>query len=167
MAAGRSSRELSTRVAQSARERVVAVVPVVVECYPVPPPRSDCVCMCVCMCTYPSRSRREKKKKKNVLIEARRRRAPTDKDRKKNEGCCLTLDQKSRLKTGPCDDESLRKCPAKPPSIHYLRIPPNVVLRYYPYLQWVSIREYLIHYSRTTAYLTIAATANDRLRKYK
>lgn len=74
MAAGRSSRELSTRAAQSARERVVAVVPVVVECYPVPPPRSDCVCVYVCVCTYPSRSRREKKKKKkNVLIEARRR----------------------------------------------------------------------------------------------
>lgn len=91
MAAGRSSRELSTRAAQSARERVVAVVPVVVECYPVPPPRSDCVCVCVCVCTYHSRSRREKKKKKkkNVLIEARRRRAPRDKDWKKNEGCCL------------------------------------------------------------------------------
>lgn len=49
MAAGRSSRELSARAAQSARERVVAVVPVVVESYPVPPPRSDCVCLCVCV----------------------------------------------------------------------------------------------------------------------
>lgn len=64
MAAGRSSRELSTRAAQNARERVVAVVPVVVESYPVPPPRSDCVCVCVCVPILPDPEGRKRRRRR-------------------------------------------------------------------------------------------------------